>query len=94
MLASRLADEMEARFGAGYEEFVELLGAVRDTIRVSITDISARRAAAAGVLDREEELRALLASGHRNEALDLAVSSAMQAAHSIKRSSRGDPGSN
>ena len=84
LLAARLADEMEQRFGPEYGAFVELLGVVRDTIKGWTSDPAARRAAIAAVLDSETELRTLLASDRSQEALDLALSVARTAISTAK----------
>jgi precorrin-2 dehydrogenase/sirohydrochlorin ferrochelatase len=79
MLAARLADELELRFGPEYGVYVALLGAVRETIKEWTSDPSLRRAAAAAIMDREQEIRARLAAGRPDEARDLALSIARQA---------------
>ena len=79
MLAARLADEMETRFGPEFGAFVELLGAARDTIKKWTQDSVVRRAAAAAILDRESDVRERLAAGRPREAMDLALSIARHA---------------
>lgn len=63
MLAARLCDELEARFGPEYGDFVELLGQMRSYIKERTRDVSRRRAAFARLLDSETELRAALRAG-------------------------------
>jgi precorrin-2 dehydrogenase / sirohydrochlorin ferrochelatase len=78
-LAARLAGELAERFGPEYGAFVELLGAVRDTVKEWTSDRTARRRAAASILNHETELRAHLAAGRREEAQALALAVARQA---------------
>ena len=68
MLAARLCDELEARFGPEYGAFVELLGAMRGYIKENTGDPAVRRNALAHLLDAEETLRALLRVGKMEEA--------------------------
>ncbi len=89
MLAARVADELEARYGPDFGAFVELLGDVRDTIKEWTSDKSARRAAARAVLDSEAAVRAHLAAGRAGEAMDLARSLARQAIDEAEPSADG-----
>lgn len=72
MLAARLAAEMEARFSPEYEEFVELLGQMRDSLKETLPDASQRRKAMSALLEKETELRAYLKAGEREAAETLA----------------------
>jgi precorrin-2 dehydrogenase/sirohydrochlorin ferrochelatase len=84
LLSARLADEMEARFGPEYSEFVELLGEVRDTIKERSSDLAVRRQASTAILDHESELCGLLATGRRDDAVDLAWSLARSAVNAMR----------
>jgi hypothetical protein len=79
MLAARLADELEHRFGAEYGDYVELLGSVRDTVKEWTGARDAQRGAIAAVLDQEAAVLAQLAAGRAQEALDLALAIARAA---------------
>ncbi|HLK58242.1 MAG TPA: bifunctional precorrin-2 dehydrogenase/sirohydrochlorin ferrochelatase [Chthonomonadaceae bacterium] len=60
LLAARLSDELETRFGPEYGAFVELLGQMRDYIK-GMTDLPPlRHRALERLLDAENELCALL----------------------------------
>jgi siroheme synthase-like protein len=72
MLAARLCDELEARFGPEYGDFVELLGQMRSYIKERTRDVSRRRAAFARLLDAEAELRVALRAGPPEAARTLA----------------------
>ncbi|HZP80830.1 MAG TPA: bifunctional precorrin-2 dehydrogenase/sirohydrochlorin ferrochelatase [Chthonomonadaceae bacterium] len=63
MLAARLCDELEARFGPEYADFVELLGQMRSYIKERTEDVSRRRAALARLVAAEAELLAALRAG-------------------------------
>ena len=80
MLSGRIADELEARFPPEYADYVELLSAVRDTIKSSVESITARRAAAVAVLDCEHEILTHLTAGRKGEARFAALSAARRAA--------------
>lgn len=73
MLAARIADEMEARFGPEYARFLELLGRMRVTIKEKTEDASLRRTALARLLDGEAELRRHLREGDEAGAEALAL---------------------
>ncbi len=73
MLAARIADEMESRFGPEYGPFMELLREVRDTIKQWTDDQAKRRRAIGAVLDHEMDVREQLTAGQDAEALALAL---------------------
>ncbi len=63
LLAARLCDELEARFGPEYGDLVELLGAMRSYIKAKSQDSAHRKQALAGLVDAEADLRADLRAG-------------------------------
>ena len=69
-LAARIKDELEARFGPEYGDYVELLGDLRAYIKERTPDAERRRAALARLVepDAESALRALLRVGQPNTA--------------------------
>jgi siroheme synthase-like protein len=64
LLAARLCDELESRFGPEYGPLVELLGQMRAYIKTRSQDSARRRCALARLVDAESELRTHLRSGH------------------------------
>jgi precorrin-2 dehydrogenase/sirohydrochlorin ferrochelatase len=72
MLAARLCEELERRFGPEYGAYVELLGRMRHYIKKSTEDAAARRRALARLLDAEADLRRLLRFGQTEAASALA----------------------
>ncbi len=63
MLSARLSQELEARFGPEYGDFVELLGRMRLYIKQQPADSEMRRFAQERLFADEETLRALLRAG-------------------------------
>ena len=74
LLAARLHEEFERRFGTEYGGFVELLGDMRNAIKFRTEDTSERRRALSFLLDNEQEIRELIALGRADEASSLARS--------------------
>ena len=72
-LAARLQDELSAKFGPEYAEYVELLGHMRDVVKSSIDSPGARRDALTPILDAQAELLGLLRQGQWADAMDRAM---------------------
>ncbi|MCS6777833.1 MAG: bifunctional precorrin-2 dehydrogenase/sirohydrochlorin ferrochelatase [Chloroherpetonaceae bacterium] len=68
LLAARIRDELEARFGPEYAEYIELLGKMREYTLQEIALPERRRQAMASLLLHETELRALLREGRLEDA--------------------------
>jgi precorrin-2 dehydrogenase / sirohydrochlorin ferrochelatase len=79
MLAARIADELQLRFGADFGAYVELLGAMRDSIKQITESKAARRAALVALLDDEAALREHIAAGRLDAARELATRLAVEA---------------
>ena len=72
ILARKLSQELQARYGPEYGLLVELLGQMRIYVKTGTTDMEQRRFALSQLVEREDELRALLKSGNHAEARELA----------------------
>lgn len=60
LLTVRLTEELEARFGDDYGDFIQLLGEMRDFVQQKTDNLNQRRAALLRLIEAEVELRALL----------------------------------
>jgi precorrin-2 dehydrogenase / sirohydrochlorin ferrochelatase len=63
MLAARICDELEARYGPEYAQYVELLGRIRDYLKENTDDYAVRQQTMARLLEHDAELRELLRGG-------------------------------
>ncbi len=72
LLAARLAEEMETRFGPEYAAYVDLLGRMRAEIKMQTNDPALRRAALKALLAHEADLLSWLASGEPEAAYTMA----------------------
>jgi len=85
MLAARISDELELRFGEEYGAFVEILSDIRAKMKEQTGLRAARQAAAAAVLDHELELLSMLSEGLVEEAHAHALHVARSAAFAVEQ---------
>lgn len=83
LLAAKLREALETRFGSEYAAYVELLGRMRPYIQRTARDSARGRAALLSLLDAETELCALLRAGQSeaaNERANALVTRALEEA--------------